>query len=159
MHTNVDILTAPESSPESTLDEHLLNLPLTASPLSSAQLQRLSPVSLAYLGDAIYELYVRRFYLTPPKRIQLYHQQVVAQVRAEAQVRHLQTLIPQLTPTELEWLKRGRNSTTGRSRRVEPEIYQQATSFETLIGYLYLTDPERLLSLLNSLDLTSAKSS
>ncbi|MBF2029671.1 MAG: ribonuclease III [Oscillatoriales cyanobacterium C42_A2020_001] len=154
MHPNVDVPADSESSPDSTLDQHLLDLSISPNSLSSAQLQRLSPVALAYLGDAVYELYVRRFYLTPPKRIQIYHQQVVAQVRAEAQVRHLQTLIPQLTQTEIDWLKRGRNSTTGRSRRVEPEIYQQATSFETLVGYLYLTDPERLFSLLDSLDLT-----
>jgi len=154
VHTDVDILTDPDSSPDSTSDEHSLIHPLLSSPLSPAQLQRLSPAALAYLGDAVYELFVRRFYLTPPKRIQIYHQQVVAQVRAEAQARHLQLLIPQLTQVELDWLKRGRNSTTGRPRRLDPDIYQQATSLETLVGYLYLTNPDRLFSLLSSLEFT-----
>jgi ribonuclease-3 family protein len=114
----------------------------------SAQVQQLSPAALAYLGDAVYELYVRSQYLLPPKRARVYHQQVVAQVRAEAQSSHLQLLLPQLTPPELEVLRRGRNAASGYPRRLDPEIYQQATSFETLIGYLYLTDPDRLQELL-----------
>jgi ribonuclease-3 family protein len=114
----------------------------------SAQVQQLSPAALAYLGDAVYELYVRSQYLFPPKRARVYHQQVVAQVRAEAQSSHLQLLLPQLTPPELEVLRRGRNATSGYPRRLDPEIYQQATSFETLIGYLYLTNPDRLQELL-----------
>ncbi|UBF29516.1 ribonuclease III [Kovacikia minuta CCNUW1] len=121
-------------------------------PLSTSQLQQLSPSSLAYLGDAIYEFYVRRYYLLPPKRSQVYHQHVVAQVRAERQAHHLRSLIPQLTPIELEILKRGRNAATGGPRRIDAEVYQQATSLETLIGYLYLTDPQRLFYLLAQLE-------
>jgi ribonuclease-3 family protein len=115
------------------------------------RVQELSPSALAYLGDAVYELYVRSQYLLPPKRARVYHQQVVAQVRAEAQSNHLQLLLPQLTPLELEVLRRGRNATSGYPRRLDPEIYQQATSFETLIGYLYLTDCDRLQQLLSAL--------
>jgi ribonuclease III family protein len=114
----------------------------------SPQVQQLSPSALAYLGDAVYELYVRSQYLLPPKRARVYHQQVVAQVRAEAQSSHLQLLLPRLTSLELEVLRRGRNATSGYPRRMDPEIYQQATSFETLIGHLYLTDPDRLQELL-----------
>jgi ribonuclease-3 family protein len=120
--------------------------------LSTVQIQQLSPVALAYLGDAIYELYVRRYYLIPPKRIQLYHHQVVAQVRAESQANHLQSLLPHLTSTELDILKRGRNAATVKSRRIDPEIYQQASSLETLIGYLYLTDLPRLTELFAQLN-------
>ncbi len=109
---------------------------------------QLSPAALAYLGDAVYELYVRHQFLLPPKRSHVYHQQVVAQVRAEAQSDHLQKLSPHLTSAELDVLRRGRNATGGRPRRLDPEIYQQATSFETLIGYLYITDPPRLMELL-----------
>jgi ribonuclease-3 family protein len=77
----------------------------------------------------------------------------VAQVRAEAQAQHLRTLTPHLTSTELEILRRGRNAATGRPKRLDAEIYQQATSLETLIGYLYLTDPQRLTLLLAQLQL------
>lgn len=126
-------------------------------PLPNSQLQQLSPAAMAYLGDAVYELYVRRFHLVPPKRPQYYHQQVVAQVRAESQAHHLRSLIPHLDSTELEIVKRGRNTAaTGRPRKIDPEIYQQATSLETLIGYLYLTNPQRLTELLAQLKLDSS---
>lgn len=128
-------------------------IPVASSTLSSATLQRLAPSALAYLGDAVYELYIRRQYLLPPKRSQTYHQQVVAQVRAEAQAQHLRSLLPHLTPIEQDILKRGRNAAFNRPKRLDPEIYQQATSLETLLGYLYVTDSVRLLELLNYLDL------
>jgi ribonuclease III family protein len=117
---------------------------------------QLSPVSLAYLGDAVYELYVRTAFLLPLKRSHAYHQEVVSQVRAEAQAQHLQVLLPKLNESELNWLKRGRNAAGGGPRRLNPEIYQQATSLETLIGYLYLTNPLRLQELLAEISLVPA---
>nr|WP_242040650.1 ribonuclease III domain-containing protein [Coleofasciculus sp. FACHB-1120] len=119
----------------------------------SSQIQQISPASLAYLGDAVYELYIRSFYLLPPKRSHAYHDMVVAQVRAESQAKALRSLEPHLTNTELEILRRGRNAAAGRPKRLDPEIYQQATSLETLMGYLYLTDPQRLNQLLSYLEL------
>ena len=112
------------------------------------QVQQLSPAALAYLGDAVYELYIRSRFLLPPKRSHDYHRAVVAQVRAEAQSSHLQLLLPHLTSAELDVSRRGRNAASGRPRRLDPEIYQQATSFETLIGYLHITNPQRLAELL-----------
>lgn len=123
--------------------------------LSPEQVQRISPASWAYLGDAVYELYIRSFYLMPPKRSHLYHQLVVAQVRAESQARHLRSLEPHLTETELEVLKRGRNAAFGYPKRLDPQTYQQATSLEALFGYLYLTNPQRLEELFNYLELDS----
>ena len=128
---------------------------LPAIPLVGIAIQQLPPAALAYLGDAVYELHVRRFYLLPPKRLQSYHRQVVAQVRAERQADHLRSLTPLLTESELEVVKRGRNATTGYPKRVDPGIYQQATSLETLVGYLYLTNPQRLAQLLAQLKLDS----
>lgn len=126
-------------------------LPLT--PLAWMSIQQLPPAALAYLGDAVYELYVRHFYLLPPKRLQSYHSQVVAQVRAERQADHLRSLMPSLTGPELELLKRGRNAANARPKRVDASVYQQATSLETLLGYLYLTNPPRLAQLLAQLEL------
>ena len=119
--------------------------------ISLSQVQQISPTALAYLGDAIYELYVRMFYLLPLQRTGIYHRLVVEQVRAETQALHLRSLIPHLRDTELEIVRRGRNAATGRPKRLNPEIYQQATSLETLIGYLYLTDYQRLTELLQML--------
>ncbi|WP_448563721.1 Mini-ribonuclease 3 [Trichothermofontia sp.] len=121
--------------------------------LTRSQVQQLSPAALAYLGDAVYELYIRQYYLLSPKRIQAYHQAVVTQVRAETQTQHLHRLESHLTDAEKAIVRRGRNATGRRSRLVDPEIYQQATSLEALIGYLYLTSPQRLSDLLSLLAL------
>jgi len=114
-------------------------------------LEQISPAGLAYIGDAVYELYVRLYYLLPPKHIAEYHQLVVAEVRAENQAKQLQALIPDLTESEQEIVKRGRNAATKRPRRLSAKVYQQATSLETLVGYLFLSDTDRLQSLLLSL--------
>ncbi|MBF2019996.1 MAG: Mini-ribonuclease 3 [Hydrococcus sp. C42_A2020_068] len=114
---------------------------------------QLSPASLAYIGDAVYELYVRTRYLLPPKRLSDYHDRVVAQVRAESQAACLHVLESYLTDEEREILRRGRNAATGKPRRLSPELHQQATSLETLIGYLYLQNPQRLNELLEHLNL------
>ncbi|WP_414549002.1 Mini-ribonuclease 3 [Anabaena sp. CCY 0017] len=121
--------------------------------ISPSQIQQLSPLALAYIGDAIYELYVRMFYLLPMQQTKVYHCLVVAQVRAETQALHLRSLTPHLSAAELEIVRRGRNAASGRPKRVDPKIYQQATSLETLIGYLYLTDFPRLTELLQKLHL------
>lgn len=127
--------------------------------LSNSEIQALSPIALAYLGDAVYELFVRGFFLTPPCRIQTYHQRVVSQVRAEQQANHLFQLIPYLTAAEQDILRKGRNAAPRGPRRLEPQIYQNATSFEALIGYLYLTDPQRLIELLGHIDLAGLENS
>jgi ribonuclease III family protein len=115
-------------------------------------LECLSPASLAYIGDAVFELYIRTRYLLPPKRISDYHNQVVARVRAETQAAYLLALESDLTQAEKEILKRGRNAVKSHPRRLSPDIYQQASSLETLIGYLYLKDPQRLNQLLEKIE-------
>lgn len=144
---------ALESVPE--LGEELANGFLSALParsLSVAQLKQLSPEALAYIGDAVYELYVRMRYLFPPRRLQTYHNQVVNQVRAETQARHLEVLKSFANATESDVIRRGRNAASSGSKRVNAQVYQQATSLEALIGYLYLSDPRRLSVLLAQLD-------
>ncbi|MFM1842468.1 MAG: hypothetical protein RLZZ490_1204 [Cyanobacteriota bacterium] len=121
--------------------QSLTEIPFPHSP------QSLSPVALAYLGDAVFELYVRCRYLFPPRRIGDFHRRVVAQVRAEQQALLLDTLLPKLTEAEQEWVRRGRNAASS-NRRASPELYQAASGLETLFGYLYLTDPQRLDKLL-----------
>lgn len=133
---------------------NLFGSPSTLVPRScDLQLPQLSPTALAYLGDAVYELYIRTCYLLPPKRSRTYHHLVVAQVKAETQAQHLRSLTSYLTPDELEIVRRGRNAVKSCPKRLEAEIYQQASSLETLIGYLYLTDPPRLEELLQKLQL------
>ena len=119
------------------------------------QIERLSPIALAYIGDAVFELYVRTKFLLPPKRMASYHSRVVTQVRAESQAIHLELLLPDLTDSEREILRRGRNACTTKPRRLNRHTYQQATGLEALIGYLHLTNPQRLQELLAKLDFDS----
>ncbi len=121
--------------------------------LTAEQVQALSPVALAYIGDAVYELYVRSRLLWPPLHSRNYHHAVVAQVRAEQQASYVQKLAPHLTDIEQDWVRRGRNAAPRRHRRMA--AYQQATGFETLLGYLYLTDNTRLVYLLDSLSVST----
>jgi ribonuclease-3 family protein len=78
--------------------------------ISQSELPQISPTALAYVGDAIYELYVRMYYLMPLQRPDSYHRLVVAQVRAEKQALHLRSLMPLLRTNELEIVRRGRNA-------------------------------------------------
>lgn len=119
--------------------------------LSPEQIQRLSPVQLAYIGDGVYELWMRLYHLWPPRRIQVYHQQVVAQVRAENQAQQLEQLLPMLTAAETEIVRRGRNAATGKPKRLDAETYGRATGLEALLGYLYLANQSRLQELLGYL--------
>jgi ribonuclease III family protein len=117
-------------------------------PLPNPTIQTLSPTALAYLGDAVYELYMRTQYLLPPSRIRDYHRRVVDCVRAETQAAFVTALLPYLSDAEKQILKQGRNAATGQPKRLSPEIYQQASALETLIGHLYLTDLPRLQEVL-----------
>jgi ribonuclease-3 family protein len=138
---------------ESPLEKIRLQVSGDRSQLSES-LGQLSPASLAYLGDAVYELYIRTYYLLPPQRLGDYHAQVVAKVRAEQQALYLEQLQPYLTDQEKDILRRGRNgAATSKPRRLTAQIYQQASSLETLFGYLYLQDPSRLHQLLEKLEL------
>ncbi len=124
-----------------------------SSEMTEKQAEKLSPIALAYIGDAVFELYVRSQLLSPPKRIRDYHQQVVSKVKAEQQSRYVDILSEHLTDSEKDILRRGRNATTRRHRRVKGQDYQKATGLEALIGFLYLSNVPRLLALLNRLDI------
>lgn len=113
----------------------------------------LPAAALAYLGDAVYEVYVRRHHLVPWAGRATCHRRVVAQVRAEAQAHHLQTLMPHLTPAEHQVIQRGRNGAGRPPRTVDWATYRQATALEALVGHLHLTDPTRLETLLGLLNL------
>ncbi len=119
--------------------------------LTIDQVRQVSPAALAYVGDGIYELWVRLHFLMPKKQMGAYHQAVVECVRAENQAHLLALLSPLLTEEELSIVKRGRNSAVRVPKRLSHSVYQQATGFEALIGYLYLTDSERLAEVFNQL--------
>ncbi|NEQ47414.1 MAG: Mini-ribonuclease 3 [Leptolyngbya sp. SIOISBB] len=115
---------------------------------SAQQVRSLSPLALAYVGDAVFELFVRSRLLVPPQQVRTFHQQVVGHVRAEQQADYLECLRPHLSDEEKDILRRARNATSGRKVRASRRDYQQATALEALLGYLYLTDSQRLMEIL-----------
>ncbi|MBD2393848.1 hypothetical protein H6G11_06225 [Cyanobacterium aponinum FACHB-4101] len=117
----------------------------------SKVLSQVSPDALAYIGDAVYELYIRTSYLLPSKKIADYHHVVVSKVRAESQATYLQNIYPLLNDIEKDWVRRGRNAVNKSPRRLPLQTYQAASGFETLLGYLYISEPERLEFLLSHL--------
>ena len=148
----------PKHQSDGSLDPQLNFSLIDRGILTPQQARQLSPSTLAYIGDAVYELYVRLTFLLPPKRIQLHHQQVVEQVRAEGQARQWHFLIPHLDEAEQQILRRGRNAAVGAPRKADPDLYRQATGIEALIGYLYLSDPDRLQALWCHFDFSPAPS-
>jgi len=139
----------PESLSES------VSASLFRASLSPREAQQMSPGVLAYIGDAVYELYVRQMHLKPPRRLVDYHRTVVGQVCARRQAQHLQAIEAQLTDTERQIVRRGRNATGRKPRNTELHTYQRATSLEALIGYLYLCDSSRLQEVLSWLDFSA----
>ncbi|NJK63649.1 MAG: RNAase [Synechococcaceae cyanobacterium SM2_3_1] len=120
--------------------------------ISAEQLRRLSPAAFAYIGDALYELHCRQIYLYPPLRQETYHRRVVERVKGTAQAALLDRLSPHLLPEEQAIVNWGRNGCGKAPRHLSAQVYRHASGLETLLGYLHLTDPERLHCLLNLCD-------
>jgi ribonuclease III family protein len=112
----------------------------------------LGPLQLAWLGDAVWELHQRLRRCRTPARSHALHGQVVAAVRADAQARALQRLDTVLSAPERELVRRGRNRAGRGPRQGEAATYGLATGFETLLGWLFLHDPPRLVELLDHLE-------
>ncbi|KAL8458521.1 hypothetical protein ACS0TY_036154 [Phlomoides rotata] len=123
-----------------------------------------SPASLAYIGDCIYELYARRHFLLPPLNIEEYNDRVMAVVRCEAQDAMLRKLMSGdfLSPEERDVLRWGKNigsSKTKTKKRAGVAVYNRASSLETLVGYLYLTNVQRLDEIMGRIGFSTDSSS
>ncbi|KAK9846419.1 hypothetical protein WJX81_003426 [Elliptochloris bilobata] len=111
--------------------------------------------ALAYLGDSVWELYVRRHFFFPPSRLTRYYEGVASQVRAETQESYYELLKAGafLSEAEAEVLAWGRNARVNVPPRFKASgshaiSYKRATAVECLVGYLYLTDAPRLHQLM-----------
>ncbi len=104
---------------------------------------------LAHLGDAVFDLFEREREILSVSTAKELHARVSARVRAEKQAELLQSLLPALGVSEKEIVRRARNLKLPGQRKPGQLIYRQATAFEALIGYLYLTSPTRLRQILS----------
>lgn len=110
-----------------------------------------SPLTLAYIGDAVYDLVIRSVVVERANRsANDLHKKTIRYVKAEAQSKMIQALSEELTEEEKAVYKRGRNAksyTTAKNATMSD--YRKATGFEALMGFLYLTNQtERMLKLI-----------
>ena len=118
-----------------------------------------SPLTLAYIGDAIYDVVIRSILVnkgnTPVNKL---HQRASQVVKATTQAAMVLALMDELTDEERDWYRRGRNSKPHtKAKNASTMDYLEATGFEAVIGYLYLTgNMDRICELVNrGIDLLS----
>ena len=109
-------------------------------------------IQLAWLGDSIWELHQRLKYVHIPLKSKDLHLSVVNEVKAKSQVKSLEEIEHLLNKFELDLLRRARNKSKRHPKSIDPLIYSKATSFETLIGWLFLKDPKRLSDIFEYLE-------
>ena len=101
---------------------------------------QMSPLTLAYIGDTVYDLYVRTLLLyQSDATVHSLHLQASRKVRASAQAEVLERLLPLLNEQEASVYRRGRNAHMGTiPRSASIGQYRAATGLEAVFGYLYL---------------------
>eukprot|EP00775_Hariotina_reticulata_P002721 gene2721-3018_t len=116
-----------------------------------------NPLALAFLGDAVWTLHVRRRFLQPPKHARLYQAAVRPFVTAEGQAQVYDRLMltrQLLQPSEVAFLRAVRAWENVKLRQrfagsaAAANVYRKATALEALVGHLHLHDPDRLEELM-----------
>ena len=106
-------------------------------------------LELAYLGDTLWDLFVREELVKTGGRMKELHRAAVARVRASAQSRALARIEEDLTEEEAAVVRRARNAHQTPPKNADPADYCRATALEALFGYLYLTGQlERMKTLM-----------
>lgn len=114
----------------------------------------MSPLVWAYVGDCVYELYIRTELINKTKlKPHKLHIESIKYVKAKAQAELLQQIMDDLTDDEKDIVRRGRNTENHHlPKNSNVQEYMYSTAFEALIGYLYLTKQNsRLKEILNKI--------
>ena len=112
----------------------------------------MQPLALAFIGDAVYEVFVRDYVIEKAYRtINEMHKQAIKYVRAKSQSVAVKVLNEELSETEQNVVRRGRNAHPHTvPKNADIGDYRYATALEALIGYLHLSgDTERLQYIMN----------
>ena len=131
--------------------ETCLNCFKEAMKLKEVEAREYSPLALAYLGDAVYELAIRTFVMNHGNtQVNKMHKKTAGLVKAEAQANFYKVLEEELTEEYKAVYRRGRNAkSVTMAKHATMKDYRMATGFEALMGYLYLTEQmERMAELL-----------
>ena len=119
---------------------------------SNKQIYELNAIKLAYMGDSVFSLYIRKHFIvnTDKKNADL-NKCVNSIVCATNQANIMEVIVPMLNETELEIVNRAKNLHFNNiAKNASPESYTKATEFEALLGYLYLTNQmERLQKIID----------
>jgi len=129
-----------------------MHFPTYLPPIENPEL--ISPLALAYIGDAVLELYVRTYLVWAGKQnVNALHKKAIQFVNATTQAKLLKVLENSLTAEEISIVKRGRNAKSGHTpKNADMLDYRFSTGLECLIGYLYLKeDYQRLDDIFKSL--------
>lgn len=123
------------------------------------EVSQLHPLVLAYMGDAVYEVFVRQYVVAQTNHKPNYlHRMATQYVSAKSQARSLQRWLPYLTEEEQDVVKRGRNAKSGTTAKNADVLeYRHSTAFECLIGYLYYLQRWERLHYLMTLSLERDK--
>lgn len=115
-------------------------------PLTKERALQYNPLQLAYIGDTVYDLFIRaNLVMGSDKNVRLLHRDACALVNCAAQADALASIEEGLSDDELDIVRRGRNAHARPPRNADPAKYSRATGLEALFGYLYLTgQTERL---------------
>ncbi len=111
----------------------------------------LQPLVLAYIGDAVYEAYIRTMLVVNNRtKVNMLHKMSVKYVKAQAQSDIIRRIFDKLTSDEQDVVRRGRNAKSATvPKHAEIADYRYSTGYEALIGYLYLlNNTERLMQIL-----------
>ena len=115
--------------------------------------RNISIITLAYLGDSVYEVYIREFLIRRGiAKVDLLQKEAINYVSAKSQCRILNNLIDKniLSEQEIEVVKRGRNyNRDSHPKNTDIITYKMSTGFEALIGYLYIENKNRLDEIMN----------
>lgn len=112
-----------------------------------AEVNTMSPLTWAYVGDAVFELLIRTHLINKTRlKPHMLHIEAIKYVKADAQVEILRRIEKELSMEEMEIVRRGRNAQNHHvPKNATVEEYSYATAFEALIGYLYLTKQDQRL--------------
>lgn len=105
--------------------------------------RNLNPLVLAFVGDGIYEIFVRAFIVSKNREMNVHklHIKAISYVKAHDQSEFMMAIMDELTEEETNIYKRGRNAKSGTvPKNAKVGEYRTATGFEALFGYLYLTE-------------------
>ena len=120
--------------------------------IEEVEAKQYSPLTLAYIGDGIYEIIIRTILVGQANApVNILNKKASSIVKAEAQANLIHAIEEDLTEEELAVYKRGRNAKSATSaKNASIRDYRTATGFEAVLGYLYLIgDIDRLNFLLN----------